>query len=220
MINKVIIAEDQESANLSVQKIMEELQINPDYVFYCDDALNKIKNAKQKNDSYDLLVTDLSFEPDGSVQKIRDGFELIRSARAVQPDLMILVFSGEQRPAVIEKLYKEYEIDAYVRKARQDVKELKSAFDALSKCQRYYPWPLVQQVKKANTYEFTMFDINIIRLLSQGYQQKEIPDYLRQHNIKPSSLSTIEKRLNQIREELEFTKNEQLVLFCKEAGIL
>src|SRR5258708_1485841 len=117
MINKVIIAEDQESANLSVQKIMEELQINPDYVFYCDDALNKIKNAKQKNGSYDLLITDLSFEPDGSTQKIRDGFELIRSARAVQPDLMILVFSGEQRPAVIEKLYKEYEIDAYVRKA-------------------------------------------------------------------------------------------------------
>jgi two-component system capsular synthesis response regulator RcsB len=220
MINKVIIAEDQESANLSVQKIMEELQINPDYVFYCDDALNKIKNAKQKNGSYDLLITDLSFEPDGSTQKIRDGFELIRSARAVQPDLMILVFSGEQRPAVIDKLYKEYGIDAYVRKARQDVKELKSAFDALSKRQRYYPWPLVQQVRKANTYEFTTFDINIIRLLSQGYPQKEIPDYLRQHNIKPSSLSTIEKRLNQIREELAFTKNEQLVLFCKEAGIL
>ena len=220
MIDKVIIAEDQESANLSVQKIMEELQIKPDYVFYCDDALTKIKMAKQKAAPYDLLITDLSFETDGTSQKIANGFDLIRAVREIQPDIMVLVFSGEQRPAVIDDLYKNYEIDAYVRKARQDVKELKSAFETLSNRQRYYPWPLVQQVKKANTYEFTTFDINIIRLLSQGYQQKEIPDYLRQHNIKPSSLSTIEKRLNQIREELEFTKNEQLVLFCKEAGIL
>jgi transcriptional regulator len=75
-------------------------------------------------------------------------------------------------------------------------------------------------IKNANAYEFTEFDIQIIRLLSRGYQQNEIPDYLRQNNIKPSSLSSIEKRLNQIREDLGYSKNEQLVLFCKEAGIL
>jgi hypothetical protein len=57
-------------------------------------------------------------------------------------------------------------------------------------------------------------------LLSQGYQQKEISDYFSEQNIKPSSLSMIEKRLKQMRDELEFSKNEQLVLFCKEAGIL
>ena len=117
-------------------------------------------------------------------------------------------------------LQKTSAIDGYVRKARHDAKELKSALDALSKGQRYYPQALVQLVKKSNAYEFTEFDIKIIRLLSQGYQQNEIPDYLKQHNIKPSSLSTIEKRLNQIRDELGFSKNEQLVLFCKETGIL
>jgi two-component system capsular synthesis response regulator RcsB len=30
----------------------------------------------------------------------------------------------------------------------------------------------------------------------------------------------VEKRLKQIRDELDFSKNEQLVLFCKEMGIL
>ena len=133
---------------------------------------------------------------------------------------MILIFSAENRPATIDMLFNNYEIDGYVRKARHDAKELKSALDALSKGQRYYPQALVQLVKKSNAYEFTEFDIKIIRLLSQGYQQNEIPDYLKQHNIKPSSLSTIEKRLNQIRDELGFSKNEQLVLFCKETGIL
>lgn len=221
MIDKVIIAEDQEFANLSVQKTMEDLQIRHfDYAFYCDDALTKIQLAKQKGHPYDLLITDLNFEDDGISQKISSGFDLIRAVRAIQPDIMILILTAEGSPATINKLYKHYEVNAYVRKARHDAKELRSALDALSKGERYYPRALSQLVKQSNTYEFTEFDINIIKLLSQGYQQNEIPVYLRQHHIKPSSLSTIEKRLNQIREELGFSKNEQLVLFCREAGIL
>ncbi len=221
MIEKVIIAEDQEIFNLSVQRAMEDLAIkHVDHVFYCDDALNKIQLAKQKGHPYDLLVTDLYFENDGISQKIGGGFDLIRSVREVQPDIMILILSAESRPATIDMLFKSYSIDAYVRKARHDARELKLAFDALSNRQQYYPQSLAQLIKQANTYEFTEFDINIIRLLSQGYQQNQIPGYLKKHNIRPSSLSTIEKRLNQIREELGFSKNEQLVLFCKETGIL
>jgi len=57
-------------------------------------------------------------------------------------------------------------------------------------------------------------------LLNEGYQQNEIPAYLKQHNIKPSSLSSIEKRLSQIREELGFLNNQQLMVFCSNAGLL
>lgn len=221
MIDKIIIAEDHESENLSVQKTMEDLHITVvDHVSYCDDALNRIQAAKQNGQPYDMLITDLYFEDDGTFQKIGGGFDLIKSVREVQPDIMILVFSTENRPATIDMLFSKYEIDGYVRKARHDVKELKMAFEALSNRQQYYPRALAQLVKQSNTYEFTEFDISIVRLLSQGFQQKDIPEFLRQRNIKPSSLSTIEKRLNQIREELGFTKNEQLVLFCKDAGIL
>lgn len=221
MIDKVIIAEDQESANLSVQKTVEEMKVSHiDYVFYCDDALNKIRAAKQKDDPYDLLITDLYFEDDGTVQKIGGGFDLISSARMIQPEIRVLVFSAEKRPATINMLFKHYEIDAFVRKARHDAGELKKALEAIANGQRYCPQALVQSIKQANAFEFTDFDVHIIRLLSQGYQQNQIPDYLKKNKIKPSSLSTIEKRLNQIRDEYGFSKNEQLVLFCKETGIL
>lgn len=221
MIDKVIIAEDHETANLSVQKTMEELRIKQiDYAYYCDVALQKIQLATQQGTPYDLLITDLYFEDDGTFQKIGGGFDLIRAAREVQPGIIILIFSAEHRPATIDMLFKNFAVDAYVRKARNDAKELKSAIESLSKQQQYYPRALANLVKQSNTYEFTEFDINIIKLLSQGYQQNEIPDYFRQRNIKPSSLSMIEKRLKQIRDELSFSKNEQLVLFCKDAGIL
>jgi two-component system, NarL family, captular synthesis response regulator RcsB len=221
MIDKVIIAEDHEFANLSVQKTMEELKVKQyDYAFYCDDAFAKIQLAQKKGEPYDLLITDLSFEDDGTAQKINDGIELIRAVRSIQPGILILILSGQYRPADIHNLFENNEVDAYVRKARHDVQELKAAMNALSKGQRYYPRSLAQLIKRSNTYEFTEFDITIIRLLSEGYQQNKIPDYLKEHNIKPSSLSSIEKRLNQIREELGFSNNQQLMVFCSTAGLL
>ena len=221
MIDKVIIAEDQEFANLSVQKTMEDLKVKQyDYAFYCDEAFNKIQLAQQKGDPYDLLITDLSFEEDGTPQAINDGIDLIQAVRKIQPGILILILSGQHRPDDIHHLFENNEVDAYVRKARHDVQELKMAMQALSKGQRYYPRSLAQQIKRSNTYEFTEFDITIIRLLYQGYHQNKIPDYLKAHNIKPSSLSSIEKRLNQMREELGFTNNQQLMVFCSNAGLL
>lgn len=221
MINKIIIAEDHESANLSVKKTIEEFNITDyDYVYYCDDALNKIQLALQKGAPYDLLITDLTFDADGSTQKIKDGYELIRAVRALQPGIMILVFTGEDRPANISKLYKQLEVDGYVRKARHDISELKQAFHALSLRQTYYPHAVLQLIRQQDDFDFKDFDITIIRLLAQGYRQKEIPGYLKSNHIEPCSLSSIEKRLKEIRDEFGFLKNEQLVLHCKDRGLL
>ena len=39
MLNRVLIAEDQEIANISLRKTLEELGMTPSDVYYCDDAL-------------------------------------------------------------------------------------------------------------------------------------------------------------------------------------
>jgi len=221
MINKVLIAEDHESANISVQKTLEELGISiADYVFYCDDALQKIQIAKGKNDPYDLLITDLYFEPDGMAQKIDGGKELIAAARKVQPELRVLVFSSESKANIIEALFEKQSIDGFVRKARNDSKELKAAITAIVENQHYFPRHLTQLIKQKNAHDFTDYDVTIITLLSQGMLQKDIPAFLKENNIQPSGISSLEKRLNLIRDALEFTKNEQLVAFCKDMGII
>ncbi len=47
MFKKVLIAEDFESFNISVQKAVEELKIETvDNVHYCDDAWMKVKKKK------------------------------------------------------------------------------------------------------------------------------------------------------------------------------
>ncbi|EKD31763.1 MAG: putative capsular synthesis response regulator transcription regulator protein [uncultured bacterium] len=221
MITKVLIAEDHESANISVQKTLEELAIKDvAYAYYCDDALYKIKQAVNAENSFDLLITDLSFDPDNHKQVLSGGIDLIAAAREVQPDLNILIFSLESRPAVIDQLYNKYGIDGFVRKARNDARDLKEAIHEIAQHRRYFPRYIRQLIDKKHAYSFSEFDLRIITLLSQGMLQKDIPAYLQRNGITPSGLSSIEKKLNQMKEALGFTKNEQLVAYCKDLGVI
>ncbi|GAB3424420.1 response regulator transcription factor [Niabella aquatica] len=221
MIQKVLIAEDHESTSISVQKTLEELGIgHTDYVYYCDDALLKIKKAIQSGSSYDLLITDLYFDKDHRPQQLSGGEALIEATQNVQPDLKILVFSAESRPAIIENLFSQLQIDGYVRKARGDAKELLKAISSMNNNQRHMPGLLADQVKYKKAHEFTPFDTTILSLMAEGKRQQEISDYLKSKKIQPSGLSSIEKRLGQIKDALGFYTNEQLIAHCVKMGII
>lgn len=221
MFKKILISEDHESINFSVQKTLEDLNFdNFEYVYYCDDALAKAQKAIREKKPYDLLITDLYYEEDHHPQKLKDGRELISAIRQEQPDLKIIVFSAEHKSGIIDSLFNDYGINGYVRKARHDSKELKKAIASVYNNENYLSLDLKQEVKKLNNYEFTTYDITLVSLLSQGVLQKNIPVFLQNNNIKPNSLSSIEKKLNTLKEELRISNNEQLVAFCKDLGII
>ncbi|MGN7865744.1 response regulator [Chryseobacterium sp.] len=221
MFKKILIAEDHESINISVQKTLEELNIpKVDYVYYCDDAIGKIQKALREEHPYDLLITDLYYEDDHHEQNLKDGKELIRKAKEIQPNLKVIVFSAEHKTGIIENLFSDYQINGYVRKARNDSKDLKKSIASVYIGENYLSFDLKQDMKKFNSYEFSTFDITLVSLLSKGVLQKNIPVHLEERNIKPSSLSSIEKRLNSLKEDLEINSNEQLVAFCKDIGII
>ncbi|MDF2933842.1 MAG: response regulator [Chryseobacterium sp.] len=221
MFKKILIAEDHESINLSVQKTLEDLNIpNVDYVYYCDDALAKIQKSIRENEPYDLLITDLYYEEDHRKQEIKDGRELIQKIKEIQPFLKVIVFSAEHKSGVIDSLFKEYEINGYVRKARNDSKELKKSIASVYINENYLSLDMKQEMRKLNSYEFSAYDITLVSLLSKGILQKNIPIHLQEKDIKPYSLSSVEKKLNSLKEDLEVTSNEQLVAFCKDIGII
>ncbi|WP_437918227.1 response regulator [Sphingobacterium sp. LRF_L2] len=221
MFKKVLIAEDHEIANISVQKTLQDLGIqDAKYVYYCDHALNWIKNALRDGDPYELLITDLIFEDDHIPQNIADGVELVKAVRAVQEDIKVIVLSAESRVGVIDDLFREQSIDGYVRKARRDAQYLNEALHAVYKNKIYQSPEIKEHARDKNIHEFTTLDLHIIALLAQGIPQKNIPFYLQQKQIKPSGLSSIEKRLNLMREVLEFSKNEQLIAYCKDIGLI
>ena len=221
MFKRVLIAEDHESSNISIRKALEEFGcLVNDYVYYCDDALSRITQAIKAGNEYDLLITDLSFDEDEIPQKITSGTQLIKAVKLFQPYIKVLVFSAESKGAIIDNLFKELNINAFVRKARRDVSELKLAFEAINSQKTYLSAALRPSIQHSNAYEFKEFDIILISLLSKGILQKDIPNHLQINKIKPSGLSSVEKRLNYIKEVLNFNNNEQLIAFCKDIGVI
>jgi DNA-binding NarL/FixJ family response regulator len=221
MFKRVLIAEDHESSNISIRKALEDFGcLNNDYVYYCDDALKRIKQGIKTKNEYDLFITDLSFEEDEIPQKIGTGTGLIKAVKELLPTIKVLVFSAESKGAIIDNLFKDLNINAFVRKARRDVTELKQAFDAICNQKTYLSASLRRSIQYSTAYEFKEFDIILISLLSNGVLQKDIPNHLQEKKIKPSGLSSVEKRLNYMKEVLSFNNNEQLIAFCKDIGVI
>lgn len=222
MFEKVLIAEDHESVSISVQKTLTDLSIPHDardYVYYCDDALSRIKKAISENHPYELLITDISFDNE-IPQEITGGAALIKAAKIIQPGLKVLVFSIENRITVANSFIYELGIDAFVPKARGDAKDLKLAIEAISLGKKYLSPNLRQAPRSLQTFDFTTFDKTIIYLLAEGTAQKDIPFYLQKNNIRPSGLSSVEKRLYTIKNALDISNNEQLIAFCKDQKII
>jgi len=220
MFKKVIIAEDHEIRNLGIVKSLGELQIlDFEFVSYCDEALYRIRNAAKEGMPYDLLITDLCFDADHREQKIISGQQLIDEIRQIQPLLKIIAFSIEKRPKVIDELFKKYKISGYVSKGRNDAKELKNTIRKVYSGETVIPQEILNDIRN-NSPEITDYDVALMELLSKGWKQQEIADHFKKTGLNPDSRSAIEKRLNDLRDTLGAKNNIEMIVICKDVGIL
>ncbi|MCQ4139929.1 response regulator [Chryseobacterium sp. EO14] len=220
MFKKVLIAEDHEVRNLGVVNALTELQIpHFDFVNYCDDALQKIKAAAATADSYDLLITDLSFDKDHIEQKINSGQQLIEEVKKIQPNLKVIAFSIEKKPKIIDDLFKIHNINGFVSKGRNDGKDLKSTIKKVFSGETVIPQEILNSIRNTS-FEFTEYDVTLIELLAKGWKQGDIEKHFKENKITPDSKSAIEKRLNDLRYELGAKNNIELVVMCKDIGII
>ncbi len=222
MFQKILIAEDHDSANIGVKNTMEELNIpNLEYAKYCDAAFLKIKRALHDNQPFDLLITDLSFEPTPENDNLKSGWELIKKIKGENIDIKIIVFSVEKKPLLINKLFEEYEINGFVGKSRNDSHELKKAIEKVGKSEKYIS-PEIEQTlhRQSNNYILDEVDFLLMKMLCKGYSQDEISIHFRENNIVPSSKSSIEKKLKTLREEFQAKTNVELAIILQGLGML
>ncbi|MBU4537432.1 MAG: response regulator [Weeksellaceae bacterium] len=220
MFKKVLIAEDHESAGISVLKTLEELKItDTHFVYYCDDALQRAKKSAAEGEPFDLLITDLSFDEDHREQRIKNGAQLISEVRQILPSIKSIVFSIEKKATKIELLFKQYHIDGFVQKGRGDAQQMKKAILAVSDNKKFIS-PEHKLSLRKNTIELTAAELSILQLLSKGTVQKNIPLYLQDMGSKSCSLSYVEKNINNLKDTFQANNNAQLIAICKDLGIL
>lgn len=220
MFSKVLIAEDHEIENLGVINTLKELMI-ADFTFvnYCDEAYTQLTQAIKEENPFQLLITDLGFIRDHRNQRLTAGPELIREARTLQPDLKIIAFSIEKRAAIIDELFKVNQIDGFVSKGRNDGKDLISTINKVFAGEKVLPQHLLNAIRNT-TQSLTHYDISLLKLIAKGWKQKEIVKHFADQGIKPDSRSAIEKRLNELREILDAKNNIEMIVLCKDLGIL
>lgn len=221
MFSKVLVAEDVDSINLGlISSLKLHFDIEADHVKYCDDALLKLKKALADQEPYELLITDLSFKPDHREVKITSGEELVAVARELQPDLKVIMYSIEDRPQRIRSLISELELDGYISKGRNSTSDFAKALPVVARHEFFLSPELDHLVKLAPVYEVDAYDLDLLRLLAQGMSQEEISIYFRDKNVSPSSLSSVEKRLNKLKIHFKAKNAIHLIAMVKDLGLL
>jgi DNA-binding NarL/FixJ family response regulator len=221
MFKKVLVAEDMDSINHAVGSVLADLQI-PEvaHAQYCDKAYIMAKKALKDNEPFDLLICDLSFKRDHLEEKILSGKELIAVIKKADPNIKVIVNSIEDHPHTVKSLWETGHIDAYVCKDRRGMTELKEAIFQLKRGKTYNSPRIERSLKQENLITLDVFEINLLKFISQGLTHEEIREKLKQKNIKPSSKSAIEKRLKELRENFNAKTTPHLISIVKDLKLI
>ncbi|GLB49473.1 DNA-binding response regulator [Neptunitalea lumnitzerae] len=221
MYSKILVAEDLKSITDGIHTLLEELNIPiTEQVQYCDDAFLKIKKSVLDGEPYELLITDLSFKKDHRNEKYTSGEELVEAVKSEYPSVKVIVYSIDDRIQKIRRLFEKFEIDGYVCKGRKGIQELKDAIFLTYNGKQYISDQVSQALRNTNSVNIDDFDIILLSYLAKGHIQDEISQLLKNQNITPNSLSTIEKRINKMKNIMDVQNTVHLIAVSKDMGLI
>lgn len=221
MFKKVLVADDIDSINHAVASVLKEFNIEQvEYAQYCDKAYLKAKKALLDEDPFDLLICDLSFKTDHLEERIKGGRELIEILKQADPNLKVLVNTIEDHPHTVKALWDSGNIDGYVCKDRNGMRELKEAIFNLTRGKTYNSPKIERSLKQENLIILNDFEINLLTSIANGLTQDEIQEQFKRNDISPSSKSAIEKRLKELREEFNAKTTPHLIGIVKDLKLI
>lgn len=221
MFKKVLIAEDLDAINKAVESVLQKLGVqNIVHSQYCDEAYLKLKKAALDKAPFDLLICDLSFKKDYREESISSGEELAKKVRQEIPQTKTIIYTVEDQPSIVKRIHDKKLAQAYVCKDRNGLKHLEEAILALEKNQKYLSPDIEKVLKKKNIVQLSDFENILLKGLSQGLSQDEISQLLKEEKISPSSKSSIEKKLKDLRENFGAKTNPHLINILKEYRLI
>ncbi|PHR15128.1 MAG: response regulator [Aequorivita sp.] len=221
MFKKVLVSDDLDCINQGVISVLNSLDIEHiTQVAYCDDAFLQIEKAILENTPFDLLITDLSFVADHRKQKYLSGETLISALKQKHPQLKIIAYSVEDNLQKVRTIVLDCNADAYVCKGRYGLKQLSQAIDEVCQGKQYLSPQVANAINKKLTIDISDYDIEVLKLLSLGYSQKEISKDFLTKDITPSSLSSIEKKISKLCDHFKANNTIHLVVIVKDLGLI
>tara|TARA_R110002049_G_scaffold993_11_gene7242 strand:+ start:26633 stop:27298 length:666 start_codon:yes stop_codon:yes gene_type:complete len=221
MFKKVLVVDDHGVVNQGVLKVLNVMGIdNVHKAQYCDKAALKIKKAILDKQPFDLLITDLSFKKDHRDCTLNSGEELIAALREMGTEIQIIVHSMDDRLQKVRSLVQKLNIDAFVCKGRNGASELQQAIACIAHKKRFLSPQVANALNAKIEMEIDDYDIELIKQLSLGFSQADISNEFQKSNITPHSLSSIEKKINKLKDLFKANNAVHLVAIMKDLGLI
>lgn len=222
MFKKVLVVEDLDTVGYGISMMLQqELGVaEVALTQYCDEAYLKFQNSLLHGQPFDLLITDLSFKRDHRPFQLSSGKALIEKIRDKGHEVPIIICSVEEKPNMIKRFIKVNRVAAYVLKGRDGLKDLKKAVTSVYNGNKYFSERIARMTKGSSIFEIEEYDVSLLLHLSHGLSQNQISTLFNSKGIVPSSLSSIEKRLNKLKDVLKANNNVQLVANAKDLGLI
>lgn len=221
MFKKVLIVDDHGIVNEGVSSILKDFGIDHiQNAQYCDDAYLKVKRAIFDKLPFDLIITDLSFKEDYRECKLSSGEDLIMALRQDYPDLPIIVYSMDDRLQKVRTLINKYHVNAYVCKGRKGATELSKAINSIYRKKVFLSVQVENALSPKKDLEINDYDIELVRQLSKGLSQDEVCVLFKKNSLSPNSLSSLEKRLNRLKDQFKANNAIHLVAIVKDLGLI
>jgi DNA-binding NarL/FixJ family response regulator len=220
MFKKVLVVEDIDAINIGITSTLKDhFSFDIKVARYCDKAFLMVKKALQLNLPFDLLITDLSFSEDHVKTIIKTGEDLITMVKSIQPDIQVLIYSIEDRPFKIQQFIDRLDANGYVLKGRNSSRELVDAIYEIRNQKRYISPQIEYSLKKMPALEIDDYDLELIKELANGNSQHEICGLFEARGRNPSSLSSIEKRINKLKDYFMAKNTPHVVAIAKDMGL-
>jgi DNA-binding NarL/FixJ family response regulator len=211
---KIVIAEDHTILRQGLQALLKG-NGNLEVVGEAEDGLEAVRCVEKKNP--DLLLLDLNMPR-------MDGISVIKEVKRRHPETKIIVLTMHKQEEYILEAFKSG-AEGYCLKASSH-DELMMAINAVLSG-KFYVSPEISEkvlegflegqknIKKKSSWDtLTQREKEVLKLVAEGYQNKEISDYL------CISVKTVEKHRANIMEKLDLHSASALTAYAIEKGLV
>ena len=215
---KILIVDDHQ---LILDGILSSLKQNENFLVTsctnCDDAFAKIKD-----DAFDILFTDLSFDNASFSTIIDSGESLIKAIQKKGTVIKIGVITGHTETNRLYNVVHNLKPSAYILKNKCNAVELNFAIKKMMNNDFYYSHEVHQKLIKRACVEIQMDEV-AIQILKELPRQSKISNLvgiINKGDGTPLKLRSIESKLANLRIDLNAVNNTDLILKAKELGII
>lgn len=218
---RVLMAQDIDSVNLGLLAALKEaFGFRIDHATSADNAFLRVKQALADKEPYDLLIACQPFESPRGNQHLHSAKDLFRAARLLQPGLKTLLYTTENRPYKIRECLQDCGINGYAQRTGDGGMELIEAIRALSRQGCYISPQVSESIADSLLLKIDSYDVLLLGELAKGYSHREISRRFSVRGISPRSLSSIEKRINQLKEYFRARNTPHLIALVKDEGLI